>query len=212
MLICKRGFFVLNCCKCTVCRWDSWKKLYLCESPKKENVWHSLSYLHFFQQKRHLMFLLSSNCHLGVWLQLKSGCKWISLWCAWINVGGVNWSWPSAGLKPRGSLDIIAAESHSEIPNENQSWCRAWGWWFWAVAVSWTCRGLFVFICTGAQPCEAKRVCLMQDTATTAKQSVWQASQEIPYSSLFGMQSCLPDSQQLCKRCFRPWQKGHWLG
>lgn len=32
----------------------------------------------------------------------------------------------------------------------------------------------------------------MQDTATTAKQSVWQASQEIPYSSLFGMQSWLP--------------------
>lgn len=91
-----------------------------------------------------------------------------------------------------------------------------WGWSCCSVlSGSWTVplqRFICVHLCWSAALHEAKRVCLMQDTATTAKQSVRQASQEIPYSSLFGMQSCLPASQQLCNSCWKLWQKGHSLG
>lgn len=52
----------------------------------------------------------------------------------------------------------------------------------------------------------------MQDTATTPEQSVWQPSLEISYSSLFGMQICLPGIQKLCNSCMKCREKGtYWV-
>lgn len=60
------------------------------------------------------------------------------------------------------------------------------------------CRG---FICARAVGNAAARwakcVCSTLDARATPKQPVWQPAQEIPYSSLFGMQICLPEIQKL---------------
>lgn len=105
-------------------------------------------------------------------------------------MGSMNWSRASAGLKPHVPLEVTAAEMLREILTLQVEVSPARGGGaaaepragdlvlellFCALLVSLTVH-LQRFICVhlywSAALCEAKCVCLMQDTATTAKQSV----------------------------------------
>lgn len=140
------------------------------------------------------MFLWSSNCHLGVWV-----CSWrVAVDEFPSNLHGLMWDvWtgadPQLGSSPTfhwKSFLLKYMQSSFCKGKSELLWCwscsraRAGGF----VLCQWA--GLFaeVYLC----PFVPSQTCLFNARRCSKTVWLWQASQEIPSSSCFGMQSCLP--------------------